>query len=110
MPDEGRRYMRDVDATDPLELAARMSQPALVVQGGADTSVPTHHGEALRDALAARRHGQERTSYLFVREVTHMFKVVPPDVTGPAAFGYPGKTDPRVADGIDGWVRALPSR
>ena len=36
-----------------------------------------------------------------------MFKVVPPDVTGPAAFGYPGETDPRVTDGIDRWVRGL---
>lgn len=84
-----------------------MTQPVLVVQGGQDTSVPTHHGETLRDALLAREHGAERTTYLFVPEVGHMFKIVPPDVTGPAAFGYPGEPDVRVADGIDRWVRTL---
>ena len=107
MPEEGRRYMRDVDATDPLELARTMSQPALVVQGGNDGSVPVHHGEALRDALRSRTDGESRTSYLFVPGVTHMFKVVPPEITGPEAFGYPGETDRRVAGGIDEWVRLL---
>jgi uncharacterized protein len=110
MPEEGRRYMRDVDATDPLELARAMRQPTLVVQGGNDGSVPTHHGEALRDALRSRPGGEPKTSYLFVPDVTHMFKVVPPEVAGPEAFGYPGETDRRVTDGIDEWIRRVPAR
>lgn len=105
MPDEGRRYMREVDGTDPLELAGRMTQPVLVVQGGNDSSVPAHHGEALRDALCARPNGPSRTTYLFVPDVTHMFKVVPPEVSGPEAFGYPGETDRRVTDGVAEWIR-----
>jgi hypothetical protein len=108
IPEDGRRYMRQVDATDPLQLADRMPQPVLVVQGGSDTSVPAHHGLALRDRLAARTGGAGRTQYLFVPEVTHMFKVVPPEVAGPDAFGYPGETDPGVTGGIDRWIRALP--
>ena len=107
MPDEGRRYMREVDATDPLELARCMTQPVLVVQGGNDFSVPVHHGEALRQALCSRPDGSSRTSYLFVPDVTHMFKVVPAGVSGPGAFGYPGETDPRVAQGIDEWIRRM---
>lgn len=107
MPEEGRRYMRDVDATDPTELASRMTQPTLVVQGGNDGSVPTHHGETLRDVLFARDNGSARTDYLFIPDVTHMFKVVPPEVTGAEAFGYPGATDPRVTDGIDKWIRTI---
>ncbi len=107
MPDEGRGYMRDVDATDPLELARSMAQRTLVVQGGNDGSVPAHHGEALRDALRSRAGGESKTSYLFVPDVTHMFKVVPPEVTGPDAFGYPGETDRRVTDGIDKWIRRI---
>ena len=107
MPDEGRRYMREVDATDPLELARRMPQPALVVQGGNDSSVPERHGEALRDALCARPNGASRTNYLFVPGVTHMFKAVPPDITGPEVFGYPGETDARVAVGVDQWIRKI---
>lgn len=110
MPEEGRRYMREVDATDPLDLARCMRQPTLVVQGGNDSSVPPHHGEALRDALCSRPDGGTRTSYLFVPDVTHMFKVVPADLSGPEAFGYPGETDARVADGIDHWIRQLRAR
>ena len=108
MPDEGRRYMREVDATDPLDLARRMTQPVLVVQGGNDSSVPAHHGQALRDVLASRPNAAATTAYVFVPDVTHMFKVVPTEITGPEAFGYPGETDARVADGVDQWIRALP--
>jgi pimeloyl-ACP methyl ester carboxylesterase len=108
MPEEGRRYMREVDATDPLELARRIEQPVLVVQGGNDASVPSHHGEALRDALLSRSNGAASTTFLFVPDVTHMFKVVPPEISGPEAFGYPGETDPRIAGGIDEWIRAQP--
>jgi uncharacterized protein len=107
MPPEARTYMRESDATDPRALAAAMTQPVLVVQGGSDTSVPAHHGEALAETLLARRGGEERTEYLFVPGVTHMFKVVPADVTGVEAFGWPGETDERVANGIDAWVRRL---
>ncbi len=105
MPDEALRYMRDCDATDPLALARTFNQRALVVQGGADTSVPQHHGERIVDALRSRANGEARTSYLFVPGVSHMFKVVPPTVTGPEAFGYPGPTDLRIAEGIDKWLR-----
>jgi hypothetical protein len=107
MPEDARRYMRETDATDPTALAAAMRQPVLVVQGGEDSSVARHHGERLRDTLLAREGRRPATEYLFVPEVSHMFKVVPPDVAGPAAFGYPGETDRRVTDGIDRWVRSL---
>jgi fermentation-respiration switch protein FrsA (DUF1100 family) len=107
MPPEALTYMREVDLTDPVALAREMSQPTLVVQGGKDDSVPTHHGERLRDALRSRSGGEAKTSYVFVPEVTHMYKVVPPEVVGPAAFGYPGPVDGRVVDGIDGWIRSF---
>ena len=107
MPDEALRYMREVDATDPVAVARTILQPTLVVQGGDDSSVPTHHGERLRDALLERELGASKTSYLFIPGITHMFKVVPPDVVGPAAFGYPGPVDQRVPDGIDRWTRGL---
>jgi alpha-beta hydrolase superfamily lysophospholipase len=107
MPEEGRRYMRECDASDPLALARQMSQRVLVVQGGNDMSVPVHHGEALRDALLARPGGAGRTDYLCIPNLTHMFKVLPPGVGGMEAFGYPGETDPRVAVGIDRWIRGM---
>lgn len=103
MPPEAQQYMRDVDATDPTQLAGEITKPLLIVQGGNDTSVPPHHGERLRDAAGAR------AEYLFVPDVTHMYKVIPPDLSPPEAFGYPGETDDRVTDGIDRWVRRLPT-
>ena len=109
MPPEAIDYMREVDLTDPLALAREMTQPALVVQGGKDDSVPTHHGERLRDTLRERTKGAAKTHYVFVPEVTHMYKIVPPDVAGPAAFGYPGPVDDRVVAGIDVWIRGLPT-
>jgi pimeloyl-ACP methyl ester carboxylesterase len=105
MPPEAQKYMRDVDLTDPLALAREMPQRTLVVQGGKDDSVPTHHGERLRDALRLRPNGDALTDYLFVPDVSHMYKVVPPEVTGPAAFGYPGPVDDRVVAGVDAWIR-----
>jgi uncharacterized protein len=99
-PPEGQQYMRDCEATDPTELARRIPHPTLVVQGGNDSSVRTHHGERLRDALS------ERGDYLFVPDVTHMYKVVPEGTPPQEAFGYPGVTDVRVTDGIDKWLRA----
>jgi pimeloyl-ACP methyl ester carboxylesterase len=105
MPPESLHYMRDVDQTDPIGLAHDLPQRTLVVQGGKDDSVPTHHGERLRDALRARGNRASDTSYLFVHDASHMYKVVPPDVTGPAAFGYPGPIDSRIVDGIDIWIR-----
>ncbi len=107
MPPEAQRYMRDVDATDPTALAATLPQRVLVVQGSDDTSVPPHHAERLCGALRAREHGDERTTFALVPGVSHMFKVVPPEVTGAAAFGYPGPTDARVTDAIDHWIREL---
>ncbi|HTE44589.1 MAG TPA: alpha/beta fold hydrolase [Gemmatimonadaceae bacterium] len=107
MPDDARRYMRESDATDPKALAAAMTQRVIVVQGGNDSSVPTHHGEALRDILKARPDGEARTDFLFVPEVQHMLKVVPPGIPPQEAFGYPGETDARVTDGIDRWIRDL---
>ena len=109
MPDDARRYMRESDATDPVALAAELPQPVFVVQGGNDSSVPQHHAQALMDTLLSRPAESATAEYLFVPGLTHMFKIVPPEVTGPGAFGYPGETDARVAEGIDEWTRRLPA-
>jgi hypothetical protein len=109
MPDEALRYMREVDATDPVAVARTLMQPVLVVQGGNDDSVPKHHGERLRDALLDRPTKAGSTEYLFVPDVTHMFKVVPPGTPAQEAFGFPGPTDERVTSGIDRWIGGLSS-
>jgi alpha-beta hydrolase superfamily lysophospholipase len=105
MDDTGLRYMRECDANDPTDLAARIAQPVLIVQGGRDGSVPAHHGERLRDSRGARP-----TTYAYFEELQHMFKPLPPGLPPMEAFGLAGETDPRVADAIAGWVATLPRR
>lgn len=107
MPDDARRYMRECDATDPVATAGQIRQPTLVVQGGGDVNVPPHHSEALRDALMRRPDGAGKTQYLFAPGLSHMFKLVPPGVSGPDAFGYPGEPDVSIAEGIDRWIHDL---
>jgi alpha-beta hydrolase superfamily lysophospholipase len=105
MDEAGLRYMRECDATDPLDLAARITQPVLIVQGGRDSSVPTHHGERLREARGSRP-----TTYAFFEELQHMFKPLPPGLPPMEAFGLAGETDPRLADAMAGWVQTVPLR
>lgn len=105
MDDAGLRYMRECDASDPIDLVARITQPVLIVQGGRDSSVPAHHGERLRDAR-----GTLPTTYAYFEELQHMFKPLPPGLPPMEAFGLAGETDPRVAETIAGWARSLPSR
>jgi alpha-beta hydrolase superfamily lysophospholipase len=102
MPPEAIAYMRDCDATDPEATIARYDGPVLIVQGGIDASVPTHHAPALR---AAR--GTKPTKYEFFPELQHMYKPVPEGMSAMEAFGLTGPTDPRVAAAIDSFVRGL---
>jgi hypothetical protein len=100
-PPEALAYMRDVDATDPVAEIASYEGPVLIVQGGSDASVPTHHAERLRDArIAAGR----PTQYAFFPELHHMYKAVPAGTPPVEAFGFPGPTDPRVERGIAIWM------
>ena len=101
-PPEALKYMRDVDATDPVAAIAAYEKPVLIVQGGADASVPEHHAHALR---AGR--GSRPTTYAFFPELSHMYKSVPAGVNPQEAFGYPGPTDPRVDSAIAEWMRSL---
>ena len=41
-----------VAAISPVNLAARIKAPVLLIHGGKDKRAPLEHGEAMRDALA----------------------------------------------------------
>jgi uncharacterized protein len=88
-------YIRDVDAIDPAAEAAKLTQPLLVVQGEADTSVRPHHAHA----IAARRNGASTTVALF-DGIQHFFK-------RGDSFLAEGEVDPRVVEAIDRWGREL---
>lgn len=104
-PPDALRYMRDVDATDPIAAIANYPKPVLIVQGGADEGVRPHHAEALR-----RGRGSRPTEYAFFPELQHMYKHVPANVPPQENFGYPGPTDPRVDETIARWVGTLTVR
>jgi len=103
MPPDGLRYMRECDATDPAAAIADYAGPVLIVHGGRDPNLGTHHAERLR---AAR--GSRPTTVTIFPELQHMLKVLPPGVTGQEAFALQGETDPRVAEAIVAWVCRLP--
>ena len=101
-PPDSLRYMRDVDATDPVAAIASYPKPVLIVQGGADESVRPHHAEALK-----RGRGTRPTGYAYFPELQHMYKNVPPGTPPQENFGYPGPTDSRVDEAIAKWMRTL---
>lgn len=103
MPPDGLRYMRESDATDPAAAIADYAGPVLIVHGGRDPNLGTHHAARLR---AVR--GSRPTVVTIFPELQHMLKVLPPGVTGQEAFALPGETDPRVAEAIVDWVCRLP--
>jgi alpha-beta hydrolase superfamily lysophospholipase len=102
MPPDAVAYMRACDATDPVAEIASYEKPVLIVQGTIDASVPVHHSETLRDAR-----GSKPTAYHVFEGLQHMYKPVPAGATPREVFGLTGPTDPRIAETIDNWVRAL---
>ncbi|HEX8724836.1 MAG TPA: hypothetical protein VF737_05540 [Gemmatimonadaceae bacterium] len=105
MPPEGLRYMRESEATDPAAAIAAYTGPVLIVHGSRDENLGVHHAQRLRDAHAAGA-----TQLRVLEGLSHMFKRLPEGLAGPEAFGYPGETDPRVADAIAAWLASLSSR
>ncbi|MEY2563005.1 MAG: uncharacterized protein QOH88_1198 [Verrucomicrobiota bacterium] len=101
-PPDALTYMREVDATDPVAAIAHYEKPVLIVQGGADDSVPPHHAEALRAARANRP-----TECAFFAELQHCYKKVPPNTPSTQSFGWPGPTDPRIDEAIAAWMECL---
>lgn len=104
MPPEGHRYLRESEATHPAATIAGYAGPVLIVHGTADQNLGVYHAERLRDA-----HGLGPTKLVVLDGLSHMFKRLPPGATGQEAFGFPGETDPAVAEAIAGWVRGLPT-
>jgi fermentation-respiration switch protein FrsA (DUF1100 family) len=98
-------YIREVDEVDPARALAAVSLPVLLVQGGRDGSVPGKHAHRLLEARGARP-----TQVALFDDLQHFYKHVEPGLDPQAAFGLTAPTDPRVAEAIDRWVRALPGR
>ncbi len=65
-------FLIDMMAHDPAALAAQVTQPLLIVQGGADLQVSIADGKALHAA-------QPRARYLVLAQMNHVLKTVGPD-------------------------------
>ena len=99
--DAAIRYMVEIDAVDPTVTLGRVRQPVLIVQGGRDSSVPTHHALALR---AARDAAGLPTESSFFPELTHFYKVGLEGLNPMEEFMLETESDPAVADEIAGWM------
>ncbi|PXW79098.1 alpha/beta hydrolase family protein [Blastomonas natatoria] len=102
MPEAAHRYLRSVDAIDPLAEIARVPQPVLIVHGGRDESVPFAHAERLR---AAR--GSLPTGTAFFPSLTHFYKQAADGLLPMQIMALETESDPAVADAIVAWVAGL---
>ena len=88
-------------AIDPISFANRVRCPTLIVQGGADRTVPPASASAIASAMSAN--GNRNVTIRIVPEVGH--ELLPdPDALGPSmlpAF----LTLPAITDAIVQWVR-----
>ena len=97
----GLRYMVEIDAVDPVATLRGVLQPVLIIQGGRDSSVPSHHAIALR---AARDAAGLPTESSFFPELTHFYKVGLDGMDPMEAFMLETESDAAVADEVAGWM------
>jgi len=102
MPEAAHRYLRSVDAIDPLAEIARVRQPVLIVHGGRDESVPFAHAEQLR---AAR--GALPTETAYFPSLTHFYKHAEDGMLPMQIMALDSESDPAVAAAITGWFQRL---
>ncbi len=104
MPVSALEYLRDYDKVDSAALIARAALPALIVQGGKDSSVYPENAELL---MAARASSSASTAKAFFAELQHFYKAVPDGMDQMAAFALDGDSDPRVSAAIGAWLKEI---
>lgn len=104
MPPRALRYLLDYDQVDPTEVIARIDVPALIVQGGRDTSVCSEN--ATRLMMAAREKSIPASLALFP-DLNHFYKLVPQDTPSHLNFALEAETEKKVARAIAEWAEGL---
>lgn len=94
-----QRFMVDLFAYDPVEVARRYDGPVLIVQGGADLQVRSVDADRLQDALP-------QATRLDLVDGTHMLKV---DIPGQPGATYTDPTLPLHPDLVSGIMTFLTS-
>jgi hypothetical protein len=98
-------YWLDLARYDPVAVAARLSMPILILQGGRDYQVT-------RVDLAGWRAGLGGRATVEIREyppLNHLF-VSGSGLSSPSEYGVAGSVEPRVIADIADWILALPPR
>lgn len=93
-------FLIDLFGHDPAALAAGVSVPLLVIQGGNDLQVPESDGETLRAA-------QRQARYVLLPDMNHVLKDVPGKdrPANLAAYADPSRpVSPGLVDAIAGFV------
>jgi pimeloyl-ACP methyl ester carboxylesterase len=104
MPPHALGYLRDYDRLNPAEAISQIDAPALIVQGGSDTSVPPENAGRL---LTAAEKNSAGASLAFFPDLNHFYKVVPPGTPPELNFALDTETDKKVGRAIADWIGGL---
>ena len=98
-------YWLDLAAYQPVRVAAALSMPVLVLQGGRDYQVTMIDFEAWREGLS----GDTAVRFQEYPTLNHLF-IAGSGLSTPAEYGVAGSVDAQVIADIADWVMALPQR
>jgi len=94
-------YWRSLAGYDPVEMAAGLPQPLLVLQGGRDYQVTVEGDFARWQSLSA---DSERVHLKLYPELNHLF-IAGEGRSRPEEYLQAGEQDPRLAIDIADWIR-----
>ena len=93
-------YLRSLESVDPAAEFAKVTQPALIIQGERDASVAPVNAEMLHRAKP------DAQVQLFP-ELQHFYKKVPEGLSPQESFAQTSESDPAVAEAIANWIMQL---
>lgn len=96
------QYLREMDAVDPIVELKKITQPALIVQGGLDESVFIENAQKLKETR-----GTLNTKLVLFEKLQHFYKQVDPNLSAMESFALAGESDIGVSEAIDQWIKHL---
>jgi dienelactone hydrolase len=93
-------YWLDLKGYDPATLAARLSIPMLIMQGGRDYQVTSTDFNLWKAALA----GKKNVTFRFFPDLNHLF-ISGQGTSTPAEYNIPGHVSEQVIDAISEWIK-----
>ena len=100
---ENAPYLRSLEVVDPSAEFAKVSQPALIIQGERDASVYPENADALHRAKPDSR-------VEFFPDLQHFYKPVAEGLSPQESFAQSSECDPAVARTIAAWIASLLER